>query len=302
MGLVGVDVAIALTVAGAGSSSRTAASCGTCRADGSRDSDVLPERESLDALSGRNNGHRRRVDVRNELLPLLFAEMTSRYYAQMAFQVSGTAADGASVRERLQTAWRRGRFEHELATLAIRYGRFDAEAMFFGHQPKYDSTSDDEAFVCDGLAGDLREAEVPGGASPLKSAAEVLRIFRDQMRTVVEQGRLSLDPYLDFNADIAAGTIASLAVRRRPAWAGRLARAISRRHRLVSQFRDGAATVGSVDLTPDSHPNRHRPPASGTDLDVRVRLSGVQELPPWSRRGGRPKVLTGSARCCGVRG
>lgn len=36
--------------------------------------------EALDALSGRNDGHRRLVDVRSELLPLLFAEMTSRYY------------------------------------------------------------------------------------------------------------------------------------------------------------------------------------------------------------------------------
>ena len=229
MGLVGVDVAIALTVGRGGKfvengsglryvpSGRepviqmfsrsglpfTAKSVtGVDRTDVYKPIICTPE--ALDALSGRNNGHRRLVDVRSELLPLLFAEMTSRYYAQVAFQVSGSAADGASVRERLQTAWRRDRFEHELASLAIRYGRFDAEAMFFGHQPKYDSTSDYEAFVYDGLASDLREAEVPGGASPVKSAAEVLRIFRDPMRTVVEQGGLSLDSYLDFNADICS--------------------------------------------------------------------------------------------------
>ena len=52
------------------------------------------------------------------------------------------------------------------------------------------------------LADDLREAEVPEGASPVKSAAEVFRIFRDPMRSVVEQGGLSLESYLDFNADI----------------------------------------------------------------------------------------------------
>ena len=44
----------------------------------------------------------------------------------------------------------------------------------------------------------------PDGASPVKSAAEVFRIFRDPMRTVVEQGGLSLDSYLDFNADICS--------------------------------------------------------------------------------------------------
>ena len=64
--------------------------------------------------------------------------------------------------------------------------------------------SDYERFVYGALADDLREAEVPDGASPVKSAAEVFRIFRDPMRSVVEQGGLSLDSYLDFNADICS--------------------------------------------------------------------------------------------------
>ena len=54
------------------------------------------------------------------------------------------------------------------------------------------------------LADDLREAEVPDGASPTKSAGQVIRIYRDKMRSVVEQGGLSLDSYLDFNADICS--------------------------------------------------------------------------------------------------
>ena len=45
---------------------------------------------------------------------------------------------------------------------------------------------------------------MPDGASPIKSASQVLRIFRDKMRTVVEQGGLSFDSYLDFNADICS--------------------------------------------------------------------------------------------------
>ena len=57
--------------------------------------------EALEALSGRSNGRRRLVDVRRELLPLLFAEMSARYYAQVAFQASGTGAAGAAVREQL---------------------------------------------------------------------------------------------------------------------------------------------------------------------------------------------------------
>ncbi len=345
MGLVGVDVAIALTVGRGGKfvengnglryvpSGReplvqmfsrsglpfTAKSVtGVDRTDVYKPIICTPD--ALDTLSGRNNGRRRLVDVRSELLPLLFAEMSSRYYSQVAFQEAGLRADGALVRERLQTAWLRDRFDHELASLAIRYGRFDAEAMFFGHQPKYDTTGDYEAFVYDGFANDLREAEAPGGASPVKSAAEVLRIFRDPMRTVVEQGGLSLDSYLDFNADIcsrihrlvagppalrsrqflalmdagvlripygpapsigptpghddlatAPTRIASTAFEQSytsdadivirghledPRIDGSASQLLTRLYNRgrVSQFRYGAVTVGSVDLTPDSHP------------------------------------------------
>ena len=155
----------------------------------------------------------------------------------------------------------------------------------------------------------------------MKSAAEVLRIFRDAMRTVVEQGGLSLDSYLDFNADICsrihrlvagppalrtaqflalmdAGVLripygpapslgpainpgdtpgampmrisstglqksyasdADVVIRghledpRIDGSASQLLTHLYNRGR-VSQFRYGAVTVGSVDLTPDSHP------------------------------------------------
>ena len=153
---------------------------------------VICTDERLDALSGSSNGRRRLVDVRSELLPLLFAEMSARYYAQVAFQASGVVVDGAAVREQLGAAWAAGRFDEELARLAARFGSFDAEALFFGHQPKYGCSDDYERFVYQSLADDLREAEVPDGASPVKSAAQVFRIFRDKMRTVVEQGGLSL--------------------------------------------------------------------------------------------------------------
>jgi hypothetical protein len=160
--------------------------------------------EALDALSGRSNGRRRLVDLRSELLPLLFAEMYSRYYAQVAFQASGARADGAAVREHLCAAWNEGRFDEELARLADQFGSFDAEALFFGHQPNYRGSDDYERFVYQSLADDLREAEVPDGASPVKSASQVFRLFRDKMRVVVERGGLTLDSYLDFNADVCS--------------------------------------------------------------------------------------------------
>lgn len=276
--------------------------------------------EALDRLSGRWHGRRRLVDVRGELLPLLYAEMNARYYAQVAFQEAGTAAAGAAVRERLAAAWATDRFDEELARLAARHGRFDAEALFLGRQPKYESGDDYQQFVYRSLADDLREAEVPDGASPVKSASDVFRIFRDRMRSVVEQGGLSLDSYLDFNADLcsrihrlvagppalrtrqmlalmdagvvrmpygpapargaAPAGLAEPASRSRisstalaqpyledvdivvrghledPRIAGSASPLLTQLYDRgrVSQFRYGEVTVGSVDLTPESHP------------------------------------------------
>ena len=281
---------------------------------------VICTDERLAALNGRSNSRRRLVDVRSELLPLLFAEMSARYYAQVAFQTSGARADGAAVRERLGAAWATGRFHAELAHLAERFGGFDAEALFFGHQPKYDCSEDYERFVYQTFADDLREAEVPDGASPIKSASQVFRLFRDKMRTVVEQGGLSFDSYLDFNADIcsrihrlvagppalrtrqmlalmdagvvrmpygpaparglavngsdpgsARTRISSTSFERtyledvdilirghleEPRIAGSASELLTQLYKRgrVSQFRYGEVAVGSVDLTPDSHP------------------------------------------------
>ena len=281
---------------------------------------VICTDEALEALSGRSNGRRRLVNVRSELLPLLFAEMYARYYAQVAFQTSATAAAGAAVREQLGAAWAEGRFEEQLGRLAARFGSFDAEELFFGRQPKYRCSGDYEQFVYRSLADDLRESEVPDGASPVKSAAQVFRIFRDRMRSVVEQGGLSFDSYLDFNADICsrihrlvagppalrsrqmlalmdAGVVRmpygpaparglavtdadSTAARTRisstafeqpylenvdvvirghleePRIAGSASQLLTQLYSRgrVSQFRYGEVAVGSVDLTPDSHP------------------------------------------------
>ncbi len=166
---------------------------------------VICTTEALEALSGRLHGRRRMVDLRSELLPLMFAEMSARYYSQVAFQASGGArAAGAAVRNQLGAAWADGRYDDELAHLAARFGEFDPEALFFGHQPNYRNSDDYEQFVYESFADDLREAEVPDGASPVKSAGQVFRIFRDRMRVVVEQGGLSLDSYLDFNADVCS--------------------------------------------------------------------------------------------------
>ena len=280
---------------------------------------VICTQEALDGLSGRSNGRRRPVDVRTEVLPLMFAEMYVRYYTQVAVQQRANGS-AAAVGQRLRAAWEQGRFDQELGRLRASYGYFDAEALFYGHQPSYDSSADYERHVYRTLADDLRHAEVPNGASPVKAASEVFRIFRDPLRSVVEQGGLSLDSYLDFNADIrsrlhrlvagppalrcrqmlalmdaellrmpygpapALGPAADgpalatprtrissttfeqpyvadvdLVIRGRldePRVDGSASQLLSELYSRgrVSQFRYGEVTVGSIDLTPESHP------------------------------------------------
>jgi uncharacterized NAD(P)/FAD-binding protein YdhS len=162
---------------------------------------IICTAQALSELTGRSTGARRPVEVRSEMLPLLYAEMHARYYAQRAFQC-GTLADAAAVRGLLRLAWENGRFDAAVADLAARFEPFDPEKLFFGDRSRFESSEDYERSVYDALADDLREAECPEGRSPIKSAADVLRIFRDPTRSVVEQGGLSFDSYLDFNTDI----------------------------------------------------------------------------------------------------
>jgi uncharacterized NAD(P)/FAD-binding protein YdhS len=156
---------------------------------------------ALDELRGGDSGKSPAINVRRDLLPLLYAEMSARYYAQLAYQ-HGELPAARAVRSSLQRGWHEGRFQHELDDLAARFGPFDPGALFFGHQPRYSDSPEYERSVYDAIRDDLREAEVPGGYSPTKSAADVFRIFRDPIRSVVEQGGPSFESYLDFNDDI----------------------------------------------------------------------------------------------------
>ena len=76
----------------------------------------------------------------------MFGEMP-RATTRNGLPVSGSAAEGAAVRQRLRKAWLEDRFDDELARLASRFGSFDPEALFFGHEPSYSSSDDYEQFV-----------------------------------------------------------------------------------------------------------------------------------------------------------
>ncbi len=144
---------------------------------------------------------RRHVDFRAELLPLLFAEMQARYYLQAALLAGGDAAS-TEVRKALRQGWVDGHYEKVVYGLEPRYGRFDpAVHLFAGSDRYYTSTADYESQAYDMIEADLTEALHPGG-SPVKAAQEVLRILRDQLRSVIEFGGLTLDSYVEFQAGV----------------------------------------------------------------------------------------------------
>jgi uncharacterized NAD(P)/FAD-binding protein YdhS len=144
---------------------------------------------------------RRHVDFRAELLPLVFAEMQARYYIQAA-SLAGGDVKSTEVRTVLRQGWVDGYYEKAIDVLEPRYGRFDpATHLFAGADRHYTSAADYQGQVYDMIEDDLSEALQPGG-SPVKAGQEVLRILRDQLRSVIEFGGLSLDSYVEFQANV----------------------------------------------------------------------------------------------------
>jgi FAD-NAD(P)-binding len=144
---------------------------------------------------------RRHVDFRTELLPLIFAEMQARYYIQAAL-LAGGDVKSTEVRAVLRQGWVDGYYEKAVDVLEPHYGRFDpATHLFAGTDRHYTSAADYQGQVYDMIEDDLTEALRPGG-SPVKAAQEVLRILRDQLRSVIEFGGLSLDSYVEFQSNV----------------------------------------------------------------------------------------------------
>lgn len=144
---------------------------------------------------------RRRVDFRSDLLPLLFAEFQVRYYSHAAFLAGGTSAT-AQVREQLHSSWHDGTFEQAVDLLKRTYGPFDPAAVVFADvDAHFDSSAAYESHVYEMVETDLNQALMIGG-SPVKAAQEVTRILRDQMRSVIEYGGLSMQSFIDFQSNV----------------------------------------------------------------------------------------------------
>lgn len=144
---------------------------------------------------------RRRVDFRNDLLPLLYAEMQVRYYVHSAFLRSGPSA-ASLVRDQLHSNWVAGTFARAIDRLEPTYGHFDpASVVFADADARFESSDQYQSHVYQMVETDLDQALAPGG-SPIKAAQEVTRILRDQMRGVIEYGGLSMQSFIDFQSNV----------------------------------------------------------------------------------------------------
>ena len=76
-------------------------------------------------------GDRRRMDAREELLPLVFAEIELHYYTCAAHRDNGPDA-AREVRENLVDAWAVGTFGKVRSQYVSKYGNFTAAEYFFG--------------------------------------------------------------------------------------------------------------------------------------------------------------------------
>ncbi len=154
--------------------------------------------EAFAALRG--PGGRRPVDFHADLLPLLYAEMKARFHTQFA-RVVGGEREAERVAGLLRTGWQGGRFHEVVAGMAVHHGAFDPAEHLFAGGDHFTSSGDYQAAVVDMVDTDLDHALTEEG-SPVKAAQEVLRILRDQLRSVIEFGGLSGDSYVRFQTDV----------------------------------------------------------------------------------------------------
>jgi homoserine O-succinyltransferase len=185
------------------------------------------------------------IDARSELLPLVLAEMELRYYTHAA-QLDQGAAAAQQVHDEMVAAWEAGSFAEARSALVHRYGDFDASAhLFVGEGRTYADAPDYESEVYGFVSGDVDEALIEGGASPVKAALETLRALRDILRAAIDFKGLTLGSHLDFRSNLE----------------GRLARPVTgppvfRHQQLLALIDDGVLRVPfgpAPELEPDGN-------------------------------------------------
>jgi len=157
--------------------------------------------ETLSRVAYSDDGHRRKLDFRRDLLPLVFAEMQVRFHCQRARRLAGDRASEALAAE-FESAWHSGTFPKMVDDLERLHGGFVPENHLFpGNGESFSDSQAYEAWVSRMISDDLDEALDPAG-SAVKAAQEITRILRDDLRSLIEYGGLRAESYTDFQSSI----------------------------------------------------------------------------------------------------
>lgn len=152
-------------------------------------------------LARTDDGRRRELDFRADLLPLIVAEMQVRFHYHRALRLAGKRA-ARQVAKDLELAYQSGTFDKVLEQLEDVHGRYvPEENIFAGDGLTFGTSQLYESWVSDSLATDLDEALDPMG-SPVKAAQETTRILRDRIRSIIEFRGLSASSYIDFQSTV----------------------------------------------------------------------------------------------------
>ncbi len=162
---------------------------------------VIFTEDNLARVVYADNGQRRELDFRKDLLPLIFAEMQVRFHCQHAARLAGVKASSALAAE-LEVAWHSGTFPKMVDDLERVHGSFSPQDHLFpGNGKVFPSSNSYEAWVAQMISDDLDEALDPSG-SAVKAAQEITRVLRNDIRNLIEHGGLSSDSYIDFQSSI----------------------------------------------------------------------------------------------------
>ncbi|WP_067226135.1 FAD/NAD(P)-binding domain-containing protein [Streptomyces sp. NBRC 109706] len=139
-----------------------------------------------------------RLHFATDLWPLIAKEVESVYYGTLLAAGGRSREREAFVRRYLAARGPEAEAELLDATGIAPGDRWDWETVAHPYRGRdFADRADFRAWLLDHLAADVREARAGNVDSPLKSALDVLRDLRNEIRLAVDHGRLAGDSYRD---------------------------------------------------------------------------------------------------------
>lgn len=143
-----------------------------------------------------------KLNLEDQIMPLLYKEMTLRYYTVHERMNKGNNAT-KKLTKKLIYSFQNNHFDKEIQNLANQYGTFEPERVLFDNPMELTgSPTDYEKAICEFVLQDIKESEKGIKYSPLKASLELLRSLRNTIRYAVEFSSLEPDSHKVFLSEI----------------------------------------------------------------------------------------------------